>query len=231
MAIEDALHEIQQSWADIEPLLSVRELRQLVYIGSSSDDVLKPVQVFDLVSTALASDHPARAAMDRPRGGPVPEDTDVETRTWEDEQGQQIAQVWARWCIGKANAALSSLEIALEERADQLVEAALRDIVRLSIVAPVANSVHDAAIIRLEIDGQEIYPRFQFRHNGDEITGTHEVVRQLYEQLGGSDDPLGATSWWLTPNAWLGVPPSELLGLGRDAEIDYAFQQIANDSW
>jgi hypothetical protein len=231
MAIEDALHEVEQSWEDIEPLLTVRELRQLAYFGSSSDDTLKPVQIFDLVSTALPPDHPAWAALDHQGGDPVGDGADGETRRHEHEVGPQVALVWARWCIRKANAALSNPEIDLEERADQLVDAATRDIVSQSIVAPVADSLHEVAVIWLQIDGQQIFPRFQFRYDGNQPIGIHDVVRQLYEQLGGPDDPLGAISWWLTPNAWLGVPPAELLGLGRDAEIDYAFQQIANDSW
>jgi hypothetical protein len=230
MAIEDALGVIQQSWADIEPLLTVGQLRQLSYVASSPEDV-RPIQVFDVVSAALPLAHPAWAAMDRPRDEPLTQDGGVEERIHEREQGESIAKAWAQLCIAKANTALRSSDIELEENADRLVEAAIRDIVSDSIVAPVADSIRETAIIHLRIDGQDAYPRFQFANEGDSPAGTHDVVRGLYEQLGGSDDPLGATSWWLTPNAWIGAPPAELLGLGRDDEINYAFQQIDNDSW
>ena len=47
----------------------------------------------------------------------------------------------------------------------------------------------------------------------------------------GQSDSLGAISWWMTANSWLGVAPSDLLGLGRDAEIEYAAEQLDNDNW
>jgi hypothetical protein len=89
----------------------------------------------------------------------------------------------------------------------------------------------DVTLVAAQINGRAIYPTFQFRFRDNTVVGVHDIVSRLHERLGGRDDPLGAISWWLTPNAWLGRPPSQLLGLGRDAEIEYGAEQLDNDNW
>jgi hypothetical protein len=79
------------------------------------------------------------------------------------------------------------------------------------------------------MNGRRVYPRFQFATT--EPATVHEIVLLVNERLGGHEDPLGVISWWLTPNTWLGQPPAQLLGVGHDAEIDYAADQLTNDSW
>jgi hypothetical protein len=59
----------------------------------------------------------------------------------------------------------------------------------------------------------------------------HELVAALWQRLDADSDPAGATAWWLTRSPWLDARPADLLGTGRDAEIGYAADQLANDNW
>jgi hypothetical protein len=69
--------------------------------------------------------------------------------------------------------------------------------------------------LRSEIVGvphhnQFLFPRFQF----DEETGTvWPAARQANALLDASNDPWGAASWWVTPDATIGGrAPKDLLG-------------------
>ncbi|MFE9632008.1 hypothetical protein [Streptomyces sp. NPDC006463] len=60
------------------------------------------------------------------------------------------------------------------------------------------------------------YPEFQFPSGG----GTpHAVVLQVNRLLLADIDPLGAASWWLGGNSWLGATPASLLGRLPDHEL------------
>jgi len=73
------------------------------------------------------------------------------------------------------------------------------------------------------------YPRFQFPTG--EPPESHETVQRLRTPLDYDRDPAGAIGWWLTASSWLGARPADLLGTAREAEIEYAVEQLANDSW
>ncbi|MBN9618636.1 MAG: hypothetical protein J0H43_02735, partial [Actinobacteria bacterium] len=76
---------------------------------------------------------------------------------------------------------------------------------------------------------QRIYPVFQFAPN----TGPEPrpEVLEVNRRLDIGQDPLGAASWWLSPNSWLNAPPAALLGTARADEINYAAEQLDSDSW
>ncbi|MFG2335687.1 hypothetical protein [Streptomyces yangpuensis] len=60
------------------------------------------------------------------------------------------------------------------------------------------------------------YPQFQFPSG----CGTpHPVVLEVNRLLLADIDPLGAASWWLGTNTWLGGSPASLLGLLPDHEL------------
>ncbi|MFD5621427.1 hypothetical protein [Streptomyces yangpuensis] len=60
------------------------------------------------------------------------------------------------------------------------------------------------------------YPQFQFPSG----CGTpHAVVLEVNRLLLADIDPLGAASWWLGTNTWLGASPASLLGLLPDHEL------------
>ncbi|MEU6677359.1 hypothetical protein [Streptomyces sp. NPDC046925] len=58
-------------------------------------------------------------------------------------------------------------------------------------------------------------PRFQF----SEDAMPWLVVLEVNAVLAADRDPWGAADWWLSANAWLGTPPAQLLGAGRDRQL------------
>lgn len=72
-------------------------------------------------------------------------------------------------------------------------------------------------------------PNFQFRQGTRNVDDT---VSEIWVLLRGSEDPAGALSWWLYPNPWLeGLPPSDLVGSGRDAQLRFAAAQAIGGDW
>jgi len=51
------------------------------------------------------------------------------------------------------------------------------------------------------------------------------------ELLDAQDDPVGALSWWMTPNIYLGQSPMDAARSGLVAQVHYAAQQSLDDSW
>ncbi|MGW7077254.1 hypothetical protein [Streptomyces sp. NPDC054866] len=58
-------------------------------------------------------------------------------------------------------------------------------------------------------------PRFQF----SEDAMPWLVVLEVNALLAADRDPWGAADWWLSANAWLGAPPVQFLGAGRDRQL------------
>jgi hypothetical protein len=58
-------------------------------------------------------------------------------------------------------------------------------------------------------------PSFQF----SEDAMPWLVVLEVNTLLAADRDPWGAADWWLSANAWLGTPPAQLLGTGRDRQL------------
>ncbi|MCF3118913.1 hypothetical protein IPZ68_04195 [Streptomyces arenae] len=58
-------------------------------------------------------------------------------------------------------------------------------------------------------------PRFQF----SEDAMPWLIVLEVNTLLTADRDPWGAADWWLSANAWLGTPPANLLGTGRDRQL------------
>ncbi|MEV7780944.1 hypothetical protein [Kitasatospora sp. NPDC088351] len=71
--------------------------------------------------------------------------------------------------------------------------------------------------------GHERLPRFQF----DAAGRLRPTVLAVNTLLGADRDPWGVADWWLSPNAWLGAAPAELLGTGREHELTDAAGYLA----
>lgn len=105
------------------------------------------------------------------------------------------------------------------------------DAVRVAVLTKGVREgvVPPAGALTMESGGRSVSPEFQFINpNSSEI---HDIIRFVSPLLGGDVSSLGALSWWITKNSWLGDAPVELLGTGRDEEILHAAIQIQNDSW
>jgi len=216
MAIKQALQIIDQSWTEIEPRLTVRELSTLAAIEYSpmrTGDLSETV--FSLLAPALPVEHPAWPAL-RSSG----------TRFVPAQQESSLGEVIRR-CIARARAALANPSIADDAAADFLVESMTSRVIRAGVVTE--QEFSGTVPLTIEYQDQRLYPRFQF--TGTAALTVHQIVGQVNEMLGGDEDPLGAVGWWLAQNAWLGMAPAQLLGTGRDAEIQHAASQLANDSW
>jgi hypothetical protein len=83
----------------------------------------------------------------------------------------------------------------------------------------------DVGLIRLRRPGAVTsarLPAFQFGPAGD----PWDVVMEVNQVLGASDDPWGVTCWWVDPHARLGDAPADLLGRGLDGLIRRAAQDV-----
>lgn len=229
MALEDALRLINADWADIEARLSVRELFSLAHVDELvwPRDVSRPEMVFGLISQRLPSDHrvwPVAGVKKYHLSSPAA----IRPSIFEEELAESLADE----CVRRARSAVEDPSILDEATSDLLVEVWLRNVVTQSLAGAAGPYLFDVRpVISAEINGEIFYPVFQFKVEDNRPIGVHEIVGRLDERLGGRGDPLGVIGWWLAPNAWLGRSPSELLGLGRDAEIEYAAEQLENDSW
>jgi hypothetical protein len=222
MAIEDALQLIEQSWDEIEPLFTVRELAAIASIGlppinfpeegEPASAVEAAEAIFEVMAAALPPEHAAWSALISSR-----------TRFAPGIQRPPTEEIVSR-CIFRAWAASARPSMTDDAAADCLVEATERQLLRHGVVAEV-EVPKDRPLIAVEIDGLLVYPQVQFV--ATDPLAVHDLVWLLNERLGGQEDQLGAISWWLTPNTWLGRAPADLLGAGRDAEIAYA----ADHSW
>lgn len=230
MAIEEALLIIDQSWTEIEPRLMVRELAALAAIEYSQPMRTADLSetVFGLLAPALPPDHPAWSALRSSR-----------TRFAPGQRETSLEEVIRRSVV-RARIAMANPSITDDAAADFLVDSMTRQIVRAGVVterqllgvAPLTVEYEGqfrVAPLTVEYEGQHVYPLFQFASVVPLIV--HDIVGRVNEVLGGDEDPLGAIGWWLAPNTWLGQAPAELLGAGRDADIEYAASQLANDSW
>ena len=226
MAIEDALQLIEQSWDEIEPLFTVCELVAIASIGLPPINFPEEVEpasaveaaeaIFQVMAAALPPEHAAWSAL-----------ISSGTRFAPGVRRPPADEIVSR-CIFRAWAALARPSMTDDAAADFLVEATERELLRHSVLAEV-KAPEDRPLIAVEIEGRPVYPHFQFV--ATDPVAVHDVVWLLNERLGGKEDQLGAISWWLTPNTWLGRAPADLLGAGRDAEIMYAAEQLGNDNW
>lgn len=221
MAIEEALIAIDESWVDIEPRLTTRELVTLANIDQLElpPGVDRLEAVFELLAAAIPPDSPAWPAL---RSSSTRFQTAVP---------RPPAELAVERFIQRARDALSRPSILDDFASDYLVDAWSQELRRLSIRTRQREPVMPGAVGFAADDGMAHYPRFQFVYAGGEPVAVHTIVSRLHEQLGGDQDPLGVFGWWLTPNAWLGQAPAQLLGLDRDADIEYAAAQLDNDNW
>lgn len=244
MALEDGLRVIDADWENIESRLTVREL--LVLASAANDpaaqkldrasEVSRAEFVFYWIADALPASHPAwdASGVKKSTFGVSPARTSfhlLPRRGGLNVFDEGLAISLAQRCIGRAGEAVTSPSIFADVASDFLADAAARDIAAQCFGGAVPRHIREFAVLAAEFDGQLMYPIFQFQFAHNEVVGVHEIVGRLNRRLGGRSDPLGAISWWLTSNAWLGEAPSRLVGTGRDAEIDYAAEQLANDSW
>jgi hypothetical protein len=217
MAIRDALQVIDQSWTEIEPRLTVRELAALAAIQPEHPGWAAEwsESVFVLLSPALPPQHPAWRAL-RSSG----------TRFTPGQQDTPVDEIIGRF-IDRARTAMADPSFDYDIAADSLTDSVIQEIISSGI--PAERQVDETVPLAVEYLGQRFYPRFQFTQSEPSVA--EGIVSQVNDLLGGHEDPIGAISWWLTPNTWLGQAPAELLGKGRNAEIEYAANQLSNDNW
>lgn len=73
-------------------------------------------------------------------------------------------------------------------------------------------------------------PEFQFSNADKGVV--EPVIIKVHDSLAGGEDPEGAYAWWVTPNPWLrGARPVDLIGTGRDDEIQAAAEQTSMGNW
>jgi hypothetical protein len=217
VAVEDALAVVLSDWTDIEPLLTVRELTELADIGWGTMRGAgsgRSAAVFSVVAEALPPDHaawPALQARFDPGSSPIPViAVDVEL-------------------IDRAVAALASPMSTVDAAADALAEESSAGLLRFGAVPADREAAEGEFWLSVRVGGEAFYPLFQFESTGP--YRQYEIVARLRSQLDADEDPAGAAAWWLTSNPWLSARPADLLGTGREGEIAYAADQLANDSW
>lgn len=224
MAIDDALRAILDDWREIEPLLTVKELEKLAdadfgvtrSAGPARDPEFPDLRsvVFEIVSPALPAGHPAlaaqaRAGHDADPAAPLAPELDL---------------------MDLAADALENPLIAADAAADELAERSRSALLAAGAVPDSPDLGADELWLSVAVDGRDFYPVFQFA--AMDPYRQYEIVARLRPELDAAGDPAGAVAWWLTPSPWLaGARPAELLGTGREAEIAYAADQLANDSW
>ncbi len=227
MAVEDALLVIAESWADIEPLMPVGALRALADLAGVADQAgawtdnaasaQRWLAVFSIVAGVLPPDHPAWSAYELPRMRYIP------------NLGEVPAIPADLDLVRRAIRALDDPLIAADARADALARACLSDLLAFGTVAAEDQGLGNDDLLVLAQGSRRYYPLFQFASVSP--YRQHEIVAELGPRLAADTDPAGAVSWWLTPNPWLSARPADLLGSSREAEIRFAADQLANDSW
>ncbi|MGA5297027.1 hypothetical protein ACWDR5_12230 [Streptomyces koyangensis] len=73
----------------------------------------------------------------------------------------------------------------------------------------------EGGLILLSAEGGARVPRFQLAPDGT----VRPVVRTVNHLLDAELDPWGAADWWLSPHAWLGAPPADLLGTPAEVQL------------
>ncbi|HET9893894.1 MAG TPA: hypothetical protein VFQ44_03070 [Streptosporangiaceae bacterium] len=127
-----------------------------------------------------------------------------------------------------ASQALSTPAAAEEAAADLLAATCLRQIAGGNVIPALELTGNDNTFLSVQWAHITYYPLFQF---DGESYRQYPIIAELGPLLGADIDPAGAVSWWLTRNPWLSARPADLLGTEREAEIRYAADQLAHDSW
>ena len=228
MALSEAMQEIARDWDRIRPRLSDEVLGTVTRLAAEPNDATAE-QLFALISTHLADDHPAwealRTGKTRRIGDPTGGDLRIDV----------LAQIHRQ----ASNALLRSVAIFLDpantyERDD--ADRALYEGVKATILEGDARIFADlwdrdlpAGLRGIETPAGTAYPSFQFLDGSDLPRPAFVAISAT---LGADDDPIGALSWWTTPNAWLDFEtPASMLMTGRDSEAAFAADQLMNDNW
>ena len=179
MAIEDALRVIDESWTDIEPRLTARELTALANIDHVAiGGVDREEKVFQLIAPALPPDSGAWPAL-----------RSSSTRFSPGAIGPSVERIVQR-CIERAQAAVTSPSFPLDAAADFLSEAAEQQVLGRSLRVRGARALPETlsrTAIFTEIDGEMVYPAFQFQYVDGAPVAIHEIVVRLFDRLGGAE--------------------------------------------
>ena len=106
-------------------------------------------------------------------------------------------------------------------------EEAIAEIIEAGVVGETKNG---RPALSFEYRNQTIIPSFQFADS--KTFEVYEVVSDSLYHLHAIEDPLGAISWWLTPNLWLrGETPADALWAGRGSEVAFAAEQAGTEGW
>jgi hypothetical protein len=224
MALADALRQIEQSWPEVEPRLTVAELYQLAATlhGGGPEHVEASEHVaatiVETVGAALPSEHKVwnalRASTRRYapepvvpveesllRLGALVDETLLRPETWLDG----LADAGSDWAISAI-------------RAEGFVEE-----------GEIPGLDAPAGLLRVPVGRRMVYPIFQFRP--EQPGQPHQWIIPVNDYIGADQDPWGAAAWWLTGNRWLSARPADLLGTDREPETLYAAEQLDNDNW
>lgn len=258
MAIADALQTVLQDWDRIEPRLTYQQLNFVAQLSlaqrnwdlhgplwvlrddelrhsrginledtlgwagtGSTDELLESIaeRVFTTVALTLDPDHRAWSAL---------RESSTRLSTGEQPHARNLLLAFGE----VAESAMSRRETSEDARADRIEEAVRRSVLRFGyalIDAEQANEtrVAEVPLIIIELNGQFAVPAFQLQSDSD----TRRIVDEVNTALEAWADPLGAASWWLSPNGWLGNVPAALLDTAREEEIVLAADQLTSDSW
>jgi hypothetical protein len=223
MTIADALLEIERSWPDVEPRLTVAELYQLAatlhrpgpdLLGDNQDVAMV---VIGIVTAALPSGQDLWDALDALPDGYTDEPADVgdllrRLRALADEALTQPAT----WIDAEADTG-SALSIAAILEEGVVDDGRIRE-----LEGPLA-------LLGLPVEEGIVYPAFQFQL--EPSLRPYPLVAHVNERVEAERDPWGTAAWWLTGNRWLSARPADLLGTDRESEIMYAAEQLDNDNW
>jgi hypothetical protein len=218
MATQEALAVILRQWADIEALLTVEELTRIANMGGLTMRGAgpgEPEAVLDVIRPVLANDHPVWDAL---ASEPIPVVRSMHYQV----PGLEIAE--------RAQDALASPWVAADQAADALAAASRQAILSFgALPADDEADISEVYLLAINDGGRRWYPSFQFETT--DPRRQYPVVAALWSALGADEDPAGAAAWWLMPNPWLAARPADLLGTPREAELGYAADQLASDSW
>jgi hypothetical protein len=224
MALADALRQIEQSWPDVEPRLTVAELYRLAEArhgrGPAPVEASEHVAatIIETVGAALPPEHDVwdalRASTRRYAPEPV---VPVEESLL--QLGALVDETLLRpetWLDGLADAGSDWAISAIRD--EGFVEA-----------GEIPGLDAPAGLLRVPAGDGMVYPSFQFRP--EQPVQPHQLIVPVNEHIGADRDPWGAAAWWLTGNRWLSARPADLLGTDREPEILYAAEQLDNDNW
>ncbi|WP_344474298.1 hypothetical protein [Nonomuraea monospora] len=204
MGLRQAMAVLAEQWHDIHSRLSPEAIEALSDLAGrllreDDQEAAEEIahEIAGLLRRRLPGDHPFSVAL-RER---------TERRAGVAEPSLPLAELRALLSHTPSPAEVEREAVARLLAAPALTAAELRAL---------GQNPGDPALIRLQDDdGAGRWPAFQFDADGTPLP----LVRLINGILEAFDDPLGAASWWLSDNGWLGDAPARLIGRVPDEQL------------